>query len=71
MKILIEVLAISEPREWGDRCVAFRYTLGTHSVVAEGWLVELVNDDSLHILPEILAQHANLTRPPSTINRWL
>lgn len=73
MKVHIEVLAISEPREWDDRQVAFKYQLGYNSF-QEGWLVEVVNDDWLGIpfmLPEILAEHVNRTRPQKPVGRWL
>ena len=72
MRVSIEILAIgSRYNEWGDRQVAFRYELGTGIILQDGWLVESVNGGSLDILPSLLADYVNFTRPPSKINRWL
>lgn len=73
MKVHIEVLAISEPREWGDRQVAFKYNLGMRGDMQMGWMVETINDDWLwpFMLSEILAQHVNCTRPQGPVGRWL
>lgn len=72
MRISIEILAIgSSCNEWDDRQVAFRYELGTGRIIQDGWLVELVNGEFLDILPSLLAEQVNLTRPPSKLSRWL
>ncbi len=71
MEVFIEILAIGEPGEWDDHHVAFRYTLGIRGGIQEGWLVELLNIDGFPNLPSILAEHVNLTRPPSRSRRWL
>ena len=71
MRVVIEVLAISEPRDWGDRRVAFEYKLGISGGLQEGWLIEGVYQDSLGFLPSILAEYVNMTRPPGKLALWL
>ena len=70
MKVVIEILSISEPREWGDRHVAFAYKLGIGSF-QEGGLIVLVNDEWLQRLPSLLGEYTNMTRPAPDFNRWV
>ena len=70
MHVTIEVLSIGSPDGFGDRPVAFGYELGTR-IFQIGQLVEMVHRDFLLILPSLLADCVNCTRPPDKISRWL